>query len=89
MISRKIQYSGNFTKENTNLLYEIIRNIDLKGELHHLGPNSIELRLEGDPSMIKLLEHQIQNRLQNNIEEKVVTPIPFKHYKGLSYFINS
>jgi hypothetical protein len=45
---------------------------------------AVELDLEGDPSMIKLIEHQVERRVRANIKSKNITQIPYKHYAGVT-----
>jgi hypothetical protein len=49
-----------------------------------LNDQEIELSLEGDPSMIKLIQHQIERKVKTAIKEKVVEPIPYQYYVGVT-----
>jgi hypothetical protein len=81
MIARKIVYSGSFNDESLDLICDITRRISITGEIKRKGTNHIELDLEGDPSMIKLIQHQIERRVKTTGKE--VTQIPFANYLNL------
>lgn len=81
MIARKIVYTGSFNDESLDLICDITRRISITGEIKRKGTTHIELDLEGDPSMIKLIQHQIERRVKTTGKE--VTPIPFANYHNL------
>jgi hypothetical protein len=81
MIARKIVYHGNFNTDSVNEVFDITRKIDITGRIKANGGEEIELNLEGDPSMIKLIQHQIERKIE--VKNKVVTPIPYQSYVGI------
>jgi hypothetical protein len=82
MIARKIIYKGNLGQNELELVFDISRKIEITGEIR-LDLKNIELNLEGDASMIKLIEHQIERKLGDLIQGKEITAIPYKMYEGL------
>lgn len=86
MIARKVIYKGNFTPETVGAIYDIARKIEITGEVRVQGPTEIVLNLEGDPSMLKLLQHRIEHsKLKAAITDKTVEPIPYQYYVGMTY----
>lgn len=85
MIARKIVYLGKFNTESANIVFDITRKIDITGQVKADKENEIELNLEGDPSMIKLLQHQIERAIKPEISDKIVTQIPYQNYKGIVF----
>ena len=85
MICRKIIYHGNFGPETVALIYDITRKNEITGEVKASNPNEVELKLEGDPSVIKLIQHQIDRKAKSFITEKIVTSIPFEYFKGIKF----
>ncbi|MBL7664442.1 MAG: hypothetical protein JNM93_04870 [Bacteriovoracaceae bacterium] len=83
MITRQIIYKGQFDETSAAIVYGITRQIEITGEVSSKKPNEIVLNLEGDPSMIKLIQHQVERKLKN-IQEKVVSKLPFKNYQGIT-----
>ena len=83
MIARKITYHGNFTPEHVGQIYNITRNNEITGQVKSLGSTTVELNLEGDPSQIKLIQHQIERQVKPSIQDKTVTQIPFQYYVGV------
>jgi hypothetical protein len=83
MICRKITYTGNFNRESVGTVFDITRKIEINGEVIQTATGVI-LNLEGDPSMIKLVQHQVERKLKTAITDKTVTTIPFKHFEGLN-----
>lgn len=84
MIARKITYRGNFNQEALNLIYDITRKIEITGEVKSVSPGEIELNLEGDPSMIKLIQHQIERKAKTLITQKSIAQIPYQNYSGVT-----
>jgi acylphosphatase len=84
MIARKITYIGHFNQEALAIMYDITRKTEITGQVQALGDNQIELNLEGDASMIKLIQHQIERRVKSFIKDKTVTPIPYHNYIGVT-----
>lgn len=84
MIARKIVYNGHFTQESLAIMYDITRKTEITGVVKATAENEIELRLEGDASMIKLIQHQIERRVKSFIKEKKVEPIPYQNYIGVT-----
>jgi hypothetical protein len=84
MIARKITYTGPLDVSAAESIYDIVRKIEITGEIHFTTPGTIELDLEGDPSMIKLIQHQVESKLKGL--QKSVIPSPFKNYQGLDFY---
>ena len=84
MIARKITYEGDLNQEAAGLIFDISRKIEITGEVKKLN-NKVELHLEGDPSMIKLIEHQVERRLKGQIKNKTVERNPFRFYQTLTF----
>lgn len=84
MIARKIIYKGNFTKQVVSDIFDITRKIEITGEVKPLGTQEIVLMLEGDPSMIKLVQHQIERKVKPNITGKTVEQIPYQYFNGVT-----
>ena len=83
MIARKITYKGNFNQEAVGIIYDITRKNEITGQVRAVSPELVELNLEGDPSMIKLIQHQIERKIKTAITGKEVTQLPFSNYKGV------
>lgn len=83
MIARKITYTGTFTPETVAQMYDIARKIEITGEVTHVNDKVVELNLEGDPSMIKLIQHQIDRKVKSAITGKEITQLPFQYYQGI------
>lgn len=84
MICRKIIYRGFLNTASLNTIYDIARNIEITGEIKRYSDDEIHLLLEGDPSFVKLLQHQVEHSLGSSIISKSVETLPFKNYKGLT-----
>ena len=84
MISRKITYHGNFSPEAVALIFDITRKNEITGEVKAVNSSVVELNLEGDPSVIKLIQHQIDRKAKEFIANKTVTAIPFQYFKGIN-----
>lgn len=87
MIARKITYKGNFNQQTIGEMYDITRKIEITGEFKANGANEVVLNLEGDPSMIKLLQHQIERKVKTAITDKTVEPLPFMNYIGVTFLM--
>lgn len=87
MIARKITYKGNFNQQSINAIYDITRKTEITGEVKANGTNEVVLNLEGDPSMIKLIQHQIERKVQKAISDKVVEQIPYQNYVGVTFLM--
>jgi len=85
MIARRIVYKGQFNKESLSALFDITRKIEITGEVKPKGNQEVILNLEGDPSMIKLLQHQIERKLKTVIQDKTIEPIPYQYYTGIVF----
>ncbi len=83
MIARKITYRGSFTPATLEEVWDITRRVEITGEVRRAGDGAVELDLEGDPSMIKLVQHQVERRLKDVIRSKEVTPMPYRERHGL------
>jgi hypothetical protein len=85
MIARKIIYKGKFDSKVPGDIYDIVRKIEITGEVRAVGENEVVLNLEGDPSMIKLIQHQIERKIKDRISDKAVEPIPYQYYQGVVF----
>lgn len=83
MISRKITYHGSFSPDVITQMYEIARRNEITGEVKSVSEKLVELNLEGDPSVIKLIQHQIDRKVKEFITDKQVTQLPFQYYQGI------
>lgn len=83
MIARKITYQGKLDTAAAETIFDIARRIEITGEIKYISPNKVELDLEGDPSMIKLIQHQVERRLKGAVEGKEVIVLPYRNYTGL------
>ena len=83
MIARKITYEGRLDAAAAEVVFDIARRIEITGEIKFVGPNRVELDLEGDPSMIKLVQHQVERKLKAQVQNKEIISIPYKNYRGL------
>lgn len=84
MIARKITYKGNFNQNDLSDMFDITRKIEITGQVKSVSQNEIELNLEGDPSMIKLIQHQIERKVKTHITNKDITQIPYQNYIGVT-----
>ncbi|MBY0517429.1 MAG: hypothetical protein K2P81_10995 [Bacteriovoracaceae bacterium] len=84
MIARKITYTGNLDVSVAEAIYDIVRKIEITGEVHFTTPGKIVLDLEGDPSMIKLVQHQVEHKMKGL--QKDIKPEPFKNFQGLDFY---
>lgn len=86
MICKKIIYKGNFNQKILEKVYDITRKNEITGEIRNLNSKEIHLNLEGDPSFIKLIQHQIENEISKSITEKTVSHLDYQNFKGLSFY---
>lgn len=84
MIARKITYKGNFNQDALNIIFDIARKSEITGQVRMMSDREIVLNLEGDPSFIKLLQHRIDRSAKAFITDKVVEPIPYQRYVGIT-----
>lgn len=87
MIARKITYKGNFNQQHVAEMYDITRKAEITGEFKANGTAEVVLNLEGDPSMIKLIQHQIERKIKTAITDKSVEQLPFMHYVGVTFLM--
>ena len=87
MIARKITYKGNFNSQDVGVMYDITRKTEITGEVKANGTAEVVLNLEGDPSMIKLIQHQIERKVKLAITDKTVEQLPFKNYIGVTFLM--
>jgi acylphosphatase len=85
MIARKIIYRGNFNDEVVGTMFDITRKNDITGVVRKVSEREIELSLEGDPSQIKLIQHQIERKTKPFITGKEIQQIPFQYYAGVNF----
>ncbi len=86
MIARKIIYTGNIDESTLAAIYDVTRKTEITGEVRKKSASEVELNLEGDPSMIKLIQHQIERRVKDSIKDKTVSQIPFQYFVGVTFF---
>jgi len=86
MIARKITYLGNFDDEVLGIIFDITRKNEITGFVKKINEKQVELNLEGDPSQIKLIQHQIERKVKPHIQNKNVEQIPYQYYTGISFF---
>lgn len=87
MIARKITYKGNFNQDALAAIYDITRRTEITGQVKTEGNSEVILNLEGDASMIKLIQHQIERKVKTAITNKTVEPIPYQNYIGVTFLI--
>lgn len=85
MIARKIIYRGSFNDEAVGAMFDITRKNEITGIVKRISEGQVELDLEGDPSMIKLIQHQIERKVKAAIKDKAVEQIPYQYYTGVTY----
>lgn len=85
MICRKITYRGNFDDRSAAQIFDITRRNEISGEVIFSSKQEIQLNLEGDPSFIKLIQHQIEKSLKNSISHKEVNSLPYQNYSGINF----
>jgi len=85
MIARKITYKGQFSEKEVCEIYDITRKIEITGVVQPKSLSEVELQLEGDPSMIKLVQHQIERKIKDRIQSKTVDQIPYQYFKGIQF----
>ncbi len=85
MIARKIVYRGNFTEEALAQIFDITRKNEITGQVKATSAEEVELSLEGDPAVIKLIQHQIDRKVKDHITERTVTPMSFQYYRGVVF----
>lgn len=83
MIARKIIYRGNFNDEAVGAMFDITRKNEITGIVKKLSEKEVQLDLEGDPSMIKLIQHQIERKVK--VTDKSVEPMPYQYYVGVTF----
>jgi acylphosphatase len=87
MIARKITYLGNFNDEILGTIFDITRKNEITGLVKKINDKQVELDLEGDPSQIKLIQHQIERKVKPFITGKNISPIPYQNYVGVNFLI--
>jgi hypothetical protein len=85
MIARKITYRGNFDEKTISAMYDITRKTEITGQVSTPSPNEVVLNLEGDPSMLQLVQHQIERKVKSSISGKTVEQIPYQYYVGVTF----
>lgn len=85
MIARKITYRGNFDDLTAGKIYDITRKNEITGEVRRVDKSAVVLDLEGDPAMIKLIQHQVERAVGTAISEKVVEPMPYRYFQGVTF----
>ena len=85
MIARKITYQGNFNPEIVGVIFDITRKIEITGQVKVQGSREVVLNLEGDPSMIKLVQHMVERKVKTAITGKTIEQIPYQYYIGMTF----
>ena len=85
MISRKITYRGNFDQEAISTMFDITRKNEITGQVHAVNAHAVELNLEGDASVIKLIQHQIERSPKVVFTDKTVDSIPTQNFIGVTF----
>jgi acylphosphatase len=85
MIARKITYRGNFNEETIGEMFDITRKNEITGVVKKNSDKEVELLLEGDPSMIKLIQHQIERKVKTAISDKSIEKQEFHYYVGVQF----
>jgi acylphosphatase len=84
MIARKITYRGNFNDEVVGTMFDITRKNEITGIVKKVNDRVVELNLEGDPSQIKLIQHQIERKVKPFITDKSIEQIPYQYFVGIN-----
>lgn len=85
MIARKITYRGTFNDETLGDIFNITRDKEITGQVKKVNDQEVVLNLEGDPSQIKLIQHQIERKVKTAIKNKSIEQIPFQYFVGVTY----
>lgn len=85
MIARKITYHGNFNPEIVGTIFDITRKIEITGQVKAQGSQEVVLNLEGDASMIKLVQHMVERKVKTAITNKTIEQIPYQNFVGLTF----
>lgn len=85
MIARKITYRGNFDEKAVSAIYDITRQTKITGQVQNPSSNEVVLNLEGDASMLQLVQHQIERKVKSSISGKTVEQIPYQYYVGVTF----
>ena len=85
MIARKITYRGNFDEKTISAMYDITRKTEITGQVQAPSATEVVLNLEGDPSMLQLVQHQIERKVKSAISGKTVEQIPYQYYVGVTF----
>lgn len=64
-IIKKNVYTYAIQNAEVEAIYDMVRKIEIQGQVNFLKNGSIELLLEGDPSMIKLIQHLVKRKVFN------------------------
>lgn len=84
MIARRITYTGNFDQNALATIFEVTRRNEITGQIKMVSSNEIVMNLEGDPSFIKLVQHQVERAAKSYISGKNVEQIPYQRYVGVT-----
>ena len=84
MIARRITYKGQFNQEALGIIFDVTRKNEITGQVKMVSDREIVLNLEGDPSFIKLIQHQIERKAKAFIKDKTVEQIPYQRYVGVT-----
>ncbi|HXH30435.1 MAG TPA: hypothetical protein VNJ01_06460 [Bacteriovoracaceae bacterium] len=84
MITRKITYRGTMNDEAVGIIFRIARKNEITGQVKTISPEEIQLNLEGDAAMIKLIQHQIEREAKEYIKDKTVEVMQYQYYVGVT-----
>lgn len=87
MICRKITYYGHFDDKSAAQIYDITRKNEISGEVKFISKNEVQLNLEGDPSFIKLIQHQVERSLKDKITSKEILVMNYQQYSGINFIL--
>lgn len=85
MIARKITYRGNFDDHSIAAIFDITRKAEITGQVKTPSPSEVVLNLEGDPAVLKLVQHLIERKVKASIKDKTVEQIPYQYYVGVTF----
>lgn len=84
MIARKITYRGNMNRDALTIMFDITRKTEITGQVKAVSDSEIELNLEGDASMIQLIQFRIERDAKAFIKEKNIIPMTYQYYVGVT-----
>jgi acylphosphatase len=85
MIARKIIYTGSLDAAAAELIYDVVRDVEITGIVRFAAEGKVELELEGDPSQIQLAQHRVERKVKGHIKGKTVVPQGYRNLVGLDF----